>query len=120
MRKWMRLHRYLGAFCAPMLILFAISGSWQMLNFHKGKRDGSYTPPAAVKFVSDMHMADDLEGPAKWAFRGVLWAVAASLVASSSIGLAMAFRLEPAKSRVALIVAAGVVLPLLLFLLTHR
>jgi hypothetical protein len=120
MKKWLRIHRYLGAFCAPMLILFAISGSWQALNFHKAKKDGSYTPPAAVKFTSDLHMADDLEGPMKWAFRGILWIVAASLVVSSAIGLMMAFRLEPAKGRIGLLTAAGVALPLLLFLLAHK
>ena len=120
MKKWLRLHRYLGAFCAPMLILFAISGSWQILNIHKAKRDGSYKPPAAVKFTSDLHMADDLEGPVKWAFRGILWLVAGSLIVSSSIGLMMAFRLEPAKGRVALLTALGVALPLLLFLLSHE
>lgn len=120
MKKWLRVHRYLGAFCAPMLILFAVSGSWQMLNFHKAKKDGSYKPPAAVKFASDLHMAEDLEGPQKWAFRGVLWLVAASLATSSAIGLAMAFRLEPAKGRILLLTAAGVALPLLLFLLAHE
>lgn len=120
MKKWLRIHRYLGAFCAPMLMLFAISGSWQMLNFHKAKRDGSYQPPAAAKFASDLHMAEDLEGPQKWAFRGVLWLVAASLVTSSAIGLGMAFRLEPAKGRILLLSAAGVALPLLLFLLAHE
>lgn len=120
MKKWLRIHRYLGAFCAPMLILFALSGSWQMLNFHKAKKDGSYKPPAAVKFASDLHMAEDLEGPQKWAFRGILWLVAASLVGSSVIGLLMAFRLEPAKGRILLLAGAGVALPLLLFLLAHE
>jgi hypothetical protein len=120
MKKWLRIHRYLGAFCAPMLILFAISGSWQMRNFHKAKKDGSYTPPAAVKFASDLHMAEDLKGPAQWAYRGILWLVAASLVASSAIGLMMAFRLEPAKGRVWLLTLAGVALPLLLFLIAHE
>ena len=120
MKKWLRLHRYLGAFCAPMLILFAISGSWQMLNIHRAKRDGSYTPPPAVKFVSDMHMAEDLGGPQKWAFRGLLWLVAASLVVSSAIGLILAFRLEPARGRVWMLTAAGVLLPLALFLLARE
>ena len=46
MKKWLRIHRYLGAFCAPMLILFAISGSWQVRNFHKAKKDG-YTVTTA-------------------------------------------------------------------------
>lgn len=120
MKKWLRIHRYLGAFCAPMLMLFALSGSWQMLNLHKAKKDGSYRPPAAVKLASDLHMAEDLEGPQKWAYRGILWLVAASLVATSAIGLMMAFRLEPAKGRIGILVAAGVALPLLLFLLAHE
>ena len=50
----------------------------------------------------------------------MLWLVAASLVTSSAIGLAMAFRLEPAKGRILLLTAAGVALPLLLFLLAHE
>lgn len=120
MKKWLRIHRYLGAFCAPMLIFFAISGSWQMLNYHKSKKDGSYTAPQALAFASDLHMAEDLEGPAKWAFRGILWLVAASLVGTSAIGLMMAFRLEPAKGRVMILVAAGIALPLLLFLLARE
>ncbi|MEO7794908.1 MAG: hypothetical protein ABIV06_09065 [Thermoanaerobaculia bacterium] len=120
MKRWLRIHRYLGAFCAPMLILFAVSGSWQLLNYHKTKKDGTYTPPAAVKFASDLHMGEHLEGPAKWAFRGLLWLVAASLVTTSAIGLMMAFRLEPAKGRVALLMAAGIALPLLLFLIARE
>lgn len=120
MKSWLRIHRYLGAFCAPMLIFFAISGSWQMLNYHKSKKDGSYTAPKALAFASDLHMAEDLEGPAKWAFRGILWLVAASLVGTSAIGLMMAFRLEPAKGRVMILVAAGIALPLLLFLLARE
>jgi hypothetical protein len=102
-----------------MLILFAISGSWQLLNAHKTKKDGSYTPPAAVKFASDLHMGERLEGPQKWAFRGLLWLIAGSLVASSAIGLGMAFRVEPAKGRIALLAGAGIALPLLLFLIAR-
>jgi hypothetical protein len=120
MKPWLRLHRYLGAFCAPMLIFFAVSGSWQMMNYHKTRKDGSYTAPRALSAASDLHMAEDLEGPAKWAFRGMLWLVAASLVASSSIGLMMAFRLSARKSRVWACVAAGAVLPVLLYLLAHE
>jgi hypothetical protein len=120
MKKWLRIHRYLGAFCAPMLIFFAISGSWQMLNLHKSKKDGSYKAPAAVHFASDLHMAEDLQGPQKWAFRSILWLAAACLVTTSAIGLAMAFRLEPAKGRVGLLVLAGIALPLLLFLLARE
>ena len=115
MKRWLRVHRYLGAFCAPMLILFAISGSWQLVNSHKAKKDGSYKPPAAVKFASDLHMGEHLEGSMKWVFRGILWVVAASLVTSSTIGLAMAFKLEPARGRVALLATAGIALPKLLF-----
>jgi hypothetical protein len=120
MKRWLRIHRYLGAFCAPMLILFAVSGSWQLLNFHKAKKDGSYKPPAAMKMASDLHMGEHLEGSLKWAFRGILWIVAASLVTSSAIGLTMAFRLEPAKGRIAALTAAGIALPLLLFLLARE
>jgi hypothetical protein len=120
MKSWLRLHRYLGAFCAPMLILFAISGSWQLVNAHKSKKDGSYKAPAAIKAVSDVHMGEDLEGPAKWAFRAIAWLVALSLVTTSSIGLSIAFRMERHSRRIWLLVAAGTLLPLVLFLVAHE
>ncbi|MGE0641312.1 MAG: hypothetical protein AB7G12_14660 [Thermoanaerobaculia bacterium] len=119
MKTLLRAHRLLGAFAAPMLILFAISGSWQLLNIHKSKRDGSYKAPAVVKTISDVHMGEDLEGPAKWAFRGIAWLVAASLVVTSSIGLFLAFKLDRGRA-VLLAVLAGVLLPLILFLVAHE
>lgn len=119
MKSWLRLHRYLGAFSAPMLILFAISGSWQLVNAHKSKKDGSYTAPAALHAVSDVHMGEDLEGPAKWAFRAVAWLVAGSLVLTSIIGLTVAFRFD--RSRwTGVVVLAGALLPVALYWLAHE
>ena len=119
MKSLLRVHRYLGAFAAPMLILFAISGSWQLVNMHKSKKDGSYKAPEAIHAISNLHMGEELAGPGKWAFRAVAWLVAASLVTSSAIGLYVAFKLD--RSRwVPLASLAGTLLPIALYLLAHE
>ena len=115
MKSWIRLHRYLGLFCAPMLLLFAISGSWQLVNAHKKMKNSSYVPPAAVKLVSDIHMGEDLAGPAAWAFRGVAWTIAGSLLVSTLIGLSMGFRLTRPRWRYWLPLLAGSLLPVILY-----
>ena len=96
MKKWLRIHRYLGAFCARRFSS-QFRALWQTGQFPQGEERRLDTL-AVVKFTSDLHMAEDLEGPTKWAFRGILWLVAASLVMTSS-AIAMAFRLEPARGR---------------------
>ena len=116
MKSLLRVHRYLGLFCAPMLILFAVSGSWQLVNAHKRMKNSSYVPPAAVKAVSDMHMGEDLAGGWKWAYRGLAWAIAGSLVTSAVIGISVAFRTSRGSRAVWLTLAAGTLLPLLLYL----
>lgn len=118
MKSLLRLHRFLGAFSAPMLILFAISGSWQLVNAHKQMKNQP-PPPRALHAISDLHMGEDLEGPTKWAYRGVAWLVALSLVVTSTLGLFVAFKVD--RSRwIAVAVVSGAVLPLALYLLAHE
>ena len=51
------IHLYLGCFFAPALIFFILTGIVQTFNLHRGRKDGSYTPPAIVKALSEVHMS---------------------------------------------------------------
>ena len=54
--KFLRtLHLYLGCLFAPMLIFFAVSGSWQLFNWHESKKDHTYTAPRVLTVLSDVH-----------------------------------------------------------------
>ena len=55
MKRLRQLHLYLGCVFAPVLIFFAVTGSWQLFSLHLGMKDGSYTPPRAVVILSDVH-----------------------------------------------------------------
>src|SRR3984893_5595591 len=55
MRFLRTLHLYLGCLFAPILIFFAVSGSWQLFNWHESTRDHTYTAPRALAVLSDIH-----------------------------------------------------------------
>ena len=47
--KFLRtLHLFLGCLFAPMLIFFAVTGSWQLFNWHESTRDKTYIAPPAL------------------------------------------------------------------------
>lgn len=90
-----RLHLYLGCLFAPALILFAVSGAWQLFNFHKTKKDGSYVAPDALVEISAIHMESHLEGTPGRNFtplRYFMVATSAGLVLTSVLGVVMAYR----------------------------
>src|SRR6266513_2469552 len=39
MKSLRSLHLFLGCLFAPMLIFFAVTGSWQLFNWHESKKD---------------------------------------------------------------------------------
>ena len=90
-----RLHLYLGCLFAPVLIMFAVSGAWQLFNFHKTKKDGSYVAPDSLVAVSAIHMESHLEGTPGRNFtplRYFMVAAAVGLVTTSILGVVMAYR----------------------------
>jgi hypothetical protein len=48
-------HLYLGIFTAPMLLFFAITGGLQSFSLHEATRGGSYTPPAWLASMAQLH-----------------------------------------------------------------
>jgi hypothetical protein len=47
------LHSYVSAFIAPMILFFAISGSFQLFNLHQAH--GDYTPSVVISAMAGIH-----------------------------------------------------------------
>ena len=48
-------HLYLGVFTAPMLLFFAITGGLQTFSLHETTHGSSYTPPAWLASMAQLH-----------------------------------------------------------------
>ena len=121
MRFWLRIHRYLGVFCAPLLLMFAVSGAAQVWRLHQQRKNSSWTPPPALVAAADFHMAEDLGGTVSaQLFRWTIVGVAAFLLVTLLIGVAAAFKTSPRKMPIALTLLLGAALPLLFYLLAVR
>ncbi len=169
--KWIRqIHLYLGVFTAPMLLFFAFTGGMQTFSLHETTRGSSYTPPAWLATLAQLHkkqttvMPPRRPHPAETATPGteahvaeaaavpsqanpvtdartppmsngpadnagarpkknllpmkIFFAlVALSLMLSTLTGLYMAYRFTRHGKRIAMVLLAGIIVPLLLTLL---
>lgn len=57
------IHLYLGVFTAPMLLFFAVTGGLQTFSFHETTRGSSYTPPAWLVHMAQLHKKQTLVIP---------------------------------------------------------
>jgi hypothetical protein len=168
--KWLRqIHLYLGVFTAPMLLFFAFTGGMQTFSLHETTRGSSYTPPAWLATLAQLHKkqttvmparrphpaevsapgadtrvaegaaatsqasapADTRVGPASSVPADSAGArpkknllpmklffalVALSLMLSTLTGLYMAYRFTRHGKRMAMVLLAGIIVPLLLTL----
>ena len=119
MRSLARWHRYLSCFVAPAMLFFAISGAWQAFRLQEDRKDGSYLAPAALKLMSQLHKAERLSGATAGWFRAAQLLLAVAFVATALIGIVMALRSARPRWLVAVCLAAGAAIPLLLALAAH-
>lgn len=64
--KTLRLiHLYIGVFIAPAILFFAFTGILQTFSLHENSRDGTYTPPAWILHLSQLHKKQSLELPVR-------------------------------------------------------
>jgi hypothetical protein len=111
------LHLYLGCLFAPMLIFFAVTGSWQLFNWHESKKDHSYTAPAVLAALSFIHKDAHIPGtPGRQptALRYFMLAAAAGLVATTGIGVVMAYQFSQRPGVATACLLVGVVFPAVL------
>ncbi len=95
MKTLRRLHLYLGCFFAPLIVFFAISGTWQVFAAHFPDSRGETSPGLAL--LSTLHTGRDLKMGhpttlSSPAMRYVVAAMAVALVVTIALGVVMAFR----------------------------
>jgi hypothetical protein len=118
-----QLHLYLGCLFAPLLIFFAVTGSWQIFNWHESERQpGGYVAPKMLSALSDIHKNAHIpptrrNSPAP--VRYFMFAAAAGLVATTIIGVVMAFRFSRRPMTATICLIVGTVLPVLLVWIYH-
>src|SRR6476619_6481274 len=112
-----RLHLYLGCLFAPTLIFFAVSGSWQLFNWHQSTKDQTYKAPPALAALSYVHKEAHVPTtPARQPtpLRYFLCAAAIGLVFSTVLGVIMAYRFSRQPLVATICLLAGIALPGLL------
>ncbi len=138
------LHLYSGAFLAPAILFFAITGGLQTFSLHETTRGSAYVPPAILVRLSQLHKKATLTLPVRkatpvvapkalqplsavkvpdgpppkshLAMKVFFAVVAVGLVLSTLSGLVMAWKYARNKAIPAVVLLAGVALPLLLLL----
>ena len=122
--KWIRtLHLYLGCLFAPMLIFFCATGAWQLFGFHRGTKDGSYVPPDGLQTLSMAHQYQNLDGfghQTSLLFRWFALALALGIIATTVLGLIMAFKRRRGRWLAVGVTLVGLVVPALFLWLAGR
>jgi hypothetical protein len=119
MRTLRTLHLYLGSLFAPVLLVLAVSGAWQVYRWNDAKKDGSYTPSPIVRLFSNIHKDQVLPGarhgqnPPIQLFVGV---ASMGLTLTTLLGILMAYRVSRRPVVVTALLLTGILLPT--FLLT--
>jgi hypothetical protein len=119
MKKLRLVHLYLGSLFGPLLIVFAVSGAWQVFRFNDAKKDGSYKPAKVITLFTDIHKDAVLPGVPRRQGAAMRWfvlAAAAGLATTTVLGIVMAYRLSRRPALVTTLLIAGVVLPAALLL----
>ncbi len=120
MKKLRELHLYLGCLFAPVLFFFATTGSWQLFALHRGRKDGSYSPPRLVAMFSDIHQYQHLTPAGSGAptpLRYFVLAAAIGLIATTALGLVMAFRYGRSRTWAVSCLLAGIAVPVAMLLI---
>lgn len=121
MKRIRQIHFYLGVFFAPLIIIFALSGALQTFRLQETPKGSTYTPPAWIVKLADIHKdqrASHEQGtkrslPLQWFV--VLMAV--GLISSSLLGVYMAFKYNYDKRLIFGLIAMGFIIPLALLYL---
>ena len=123
MMKWIRkAHLYLGLFCAPLVIFFAMTGAYQILFPDRskfGEAEGFWARLRTVH-VDGIFPSATIKEYTPALFHGLAVLMALSLILSAVLGIVMAFRFSKKKWPVWGVLVIGIVLPVLFLLLGHN
>src|SRR2546429_9285957 len=112
-----RLTLFLCGWFAPMMIFFAVTGSWHFFNWHESTRDKTSIAPPALAALSFIHKDAHIPGtPGRQPtpLRYFMLATAIGLVTTTIIGIVMAYRFSNRPLVATVCLLAGIALPGLL------
>lgn len=115
MQKLRSIHLYLGCLFAPILLFFAVSGIWQTY-----APAPAYQKSKVLAWLSTIHTAHPLKvGTLSSAvLRGFVVVMAVSFIVTTILGIVMAVKFGKSRRAGFWCLAAGVVFPLAVILIT--
>ena len=117
MPRLREIHLYLGCLFAPILIFFAVTGSWQLNEWHKSTKSG-YNAPPALSLLSRLHTDQHFkESHAYTPLRVFVGFAAVGLVATTILGVIMAFRFARTSLTPLFCLTAGIAIPVVILYL---
>ncbi len=96
-----------------MLIFFAVTGSWQIFDWHQSDK-GGYRAPRALSILSHIHKDAHIPPTERFSpapVRYFMFAAALGLVLTTVIGVIMAYRFSRQPLVATICLAIGVILP---------
>lgn len=111
MQKLRALHLYLGCIFAPLLLFFAVSGIWQTLGIHSHFLNSFST-------IHTSHRLKSGQGFASFAMTIFVLLMALSFIVSVILGIVMALKFGRSRRATVYCLAAGVVIPLGILVVT--
>src|SRR4029077_5587295 len=117
MNRWLRqLHRYLGVFFAPLLLLYIATGLWQTVTVNRNK--GLGFGKSWIERLSTIHIDQyfpwGMRDYSTYLFKGLVITMSVGLIFTTVLGLVMAFRFVKSKTAMVITLAAGIAIPILL------
>ncbi len=121
MKRIRQIHFYLGVFFAPLIILFALSGALQTFRLQESPKGSTYTPPAWIVKLADIHKDQRAShGPGTARSLPLQWFVvvmSVGLVMSSLLGIYMALQYNRDRKVVLGLIVLGFIIPMALLYL---
>ena len=122
MKTLRKIHLCLGCVFAPLLIFFAVSGAWQTFMLHHALKDGSYSPPAWISALSEVHQhqrwpGNGVDAPSSILLRCVIALMSCGLMVTTVLGVIMAFKATDRACLIWICLISGFVVPVFLLLL---
>lgn len=121
MKRIRQIHFYLGVLFAPLIILFALSGALQTFRLQETPKGSTYTPPAWIVKLADIHKDQRAaHEPGRHRSVPLQWFVvimSLGLISTSLLGIYMAFKYNRDKRLVFGLIILGIVIPIALLYL---
>ena len=120
MRRIRQIHFYLGVFFAPLIILFALSGAFQTFRLQESPKGSTYTPPAWIVKLADIHKdqraVHEKGSPRSLPLQWFVVVMSVGLISTSILGIYMAFKYIDKRLLFGLMIL-GLVMPVVLLYL---